>query len=132
MERNGLARFTEVIPGDYTERAGTDAGTRLVARRQLPTAIFAANDLVAVGVIDALERTGREVPRDVSVVGYDNTFFARLRHVSLTTVDQPREEMGRLALELLAERIGGLRFQPRLVLTTPTLVCRDTTGPPRT
>ena len=131
MERYGLARFAEVIPGDYTERAGAEAGMQLSTRRQLPTAIFAANDLVAVGVIDALERTGREVPRDVSVVGYDNTFFARLRHVSLTTIDQPREEMGRLALDLLAERIGGLRTSSRLVLTTPTLVCRDTTGPPR-
>ncbi len=93
--------------------------------------MFAANDLVAVGAIETLERSGHEVPGDVSVVGYDNTFFARLRHVSLTTVDQPREEMGRIALGLLADRMTGQRRAPELVLTTPTLVIRSTTARPR-
>jgi DNA-binding LacI/PurR family transcriptional regulator len=131
MARAGLGRFIDVIPGDFTERAGTEAATALSARRSLPSAVFAANDLVAVGLIDALERDGRQVPGDVSVVGYDNTFFARLRHVSLTTVDQPREEMGRCALSLLVERMDGRRKVPELVLTTPRLVARDTTAPPR-
>ena len=99
MERAGLGRFIEVLAGRL-HRAGRHRAPRppLVRRRSLPTAVFAANDLVAVGAIETLERNGHEVPGDVSVVGYDNTFFARLRHVSLTTVDQPREEMGRLAL----------------------------------
>ena len=132
MERAGLGRFVEVIHGDFTERAGADAAAALVSRRKLPTAVFAANDLVAVGAIDTLERNGHLVPADLSVVGYDNTFFARLRHVSLTTVDQPREDMGRLALELLSDRIDGRRRTPQLVLTTPTLVRRDTSAPPAT
>ena len=99
MERRGLGRFIEILAGDFTERAGTEAAAALVRRRSLPTAVFAANDLVAVGAIETLERNGHEVPGAVSVVGYDNTFFARLQHVSLTTVDQPREEMGRIALQ---------------------------------
>ncbi len=131
MERAGLGRHVEVLPGDFTERAGTVAGAALAERAAIPTAIFAANDLVAVGAIDALERRGARVPADVSVVGYDNTFFARLAHISLTTVDQPREEMGHLAVGLLAARMGGRRAGPELVLTTPTLVPRDTTAPPR-
>lgn len=130
MERAGLGRFIEILPGDFTERAGTDAAAALVRRRNLPTAVFAANDLVAVGAIETLERNGHEVPAAVSVVGYDNTFFARLRHVSLTTVDQPREEMGRMALGLLVDRMLGRRRAPELVLTTPTLVARGTTAPP--
>ena len=89
MERAGLGRHIEVLGGDYTERAGAEAGELIAARARLPTALFAANDLVAVGAIDAIERRGHGVPADVSVVGYDNTFFARLGRVSLTTVDQP-------------------------------------------
>ena len=68
-------------------------------------------------------------PPTCPIVGYDNTFFARLRHVSLTTVDQPREEMGRLALDLLVDRIRDRRRTRQLVLTTPTLVTRATTAP---
>ena len=131
MERAGLGRHIEVLGGDYTERAGAEAGELIAARTRLPTALFAANDLVAVGAIDAIERRGYGVPADVSVVGYDNTFFARLGHVSLTTVDQPREEMGRIAVKLLADRMDGGHRSSELVLTTPTLVARDTTGPPR-
>ena len=65
----------------------------------------------------------------MSVVGYDNTFFARLSHISLTTVDQPREEMGRLAVQLLAARVEGSAGEPELVLTTPTFILRRTTAP---
>ena len=128
MTEAGLAQCIDVLPGDYTERAGSTAGAALAARPRLPTAIFAANDLVAVGVIDALERAGARVPDDVSVVGFDNTFFARLGHISLTTVDQPRELMGRTAARLVAARVGGHRGDPELVLTTPTFIARSTTA----
>jgi DNA-binding LacI/PurR family transcriptional regulator len=131
MAKAGLDRFAEVLPGEFTERAGTEAADVLVQRRRVPTAVFAANDLVAVGAIDALERGGHDVPAAVSVVGYDNIFFARLGHVSLTTVDQPRDEMGRTAIGLLDERIAGSAEPSRLVLTEPHLVERTTTAPPR-
>ena len=131
MTAAGLGHHVEVLPGDFSEQAGTDAAASLVARRAMPTAVFAANDLAAVGAIDALERNGHDVPKDVSVVGFDNTFFARLGHVSLTTVDQPRELMGRLALELLAARMRSRRKASELVLTEPSLVVRGTTAAPR-
>ena len=95
----GLGGHAVVVAGDFTEEAGVH-GRRGAARGgdPLPTAVFAANDLVAAGRARPAGGRGRPVPDDVSIVGYDNTFLAALHHMSLTTVDQPRHEMGRLAL----------------------------------
>jgi DNA-binding LacI/PurR family transcriptional regulator len=131
MRANRLARQALVIPGDFTEEAGVSAAAELLRRPELPTAIFAANDMVAAGLLGGLDRAGVEVPGDVSIVGYDNISIAHLAHVSLTTVDQPRTEMGRLALELLLDRIDNRRAN-EVRLIEPSLVIRSTTAPPRT
>jgi len=127
MQRHGLTPL--VIRGEYTEAAGTAAIRELVGAP--PTAVIAANDLNAVGAISALEAAGFSVPADVSVVGYDNTWLAALRHVSLTTIDQPRNEMGRLAAEALVQRVRGERAEPARHLLRPRLIVRATTAAPR-
>ncbi|MGI8863111.1 MAG: LacI family DNA-binding transcriptional regulator [Solirubrobacteraceae bacterium] len=129
MKARGLARYARVIPGDFTEEAGTRAAQELL-RERLPTAVFAANDVIAAGLLGGFDRAGIIVPDEVSIVGYDNISIAHLAHVSLTTIDQPRTAMGRIALELLLDRIEHRRSGV-LRLLEPTLVVRSTTGPPR-
>jgi DNA-binding LacI/PurR family transcriptional regulator len=130
MKARSLTAHARVIPGDFTEEAGTNAARELLGEPELPTAVFAANDMVAAGLLGEFDRAGVAVPDDVSIVGYDNISIAHFAHVSLTTVDQPRTEMGRMALELLLGRIE--RRRPRVVrLVEPTLVVRSTTAPPR-
>lgn len=124
MTRYGLAPI--VVDGDFNEEAGFTATAQLMSLREPPTAIFASNDLAAVGVLAYLRKEKIRVPEDVSVVGYDDTVLARVGPVSLTTVHQPRQQYGRRALELLTERMAG-RSEPKHELIRPRLVIRATT-----
>jgi DNA-binding LacI/PurR family transcriptional regulator len=90
--------------------------------------VFAAPSHAALGALDAIEEDGLAVPRDMSLVGYDNSSIASSRHISLTSIDQPHTEMGRLAARLLNERIGGADGPARHHVLTPRLVPRRTTG----
>ncbi|HYQ70173.1 LacI family DNA-binding transcriptional regulator [Actinophytocola sp.] len=125
MKRHGLE--PRVVRGEYTESAGAAAIRSLHAPF---TAVIAANDLNAVGVLSALAELGLGVPADVSVVGYDNTWLAALRHIGLTTIDQPRHEMGRLAAEALIARVRGEVPNPARLVVRPSLVVRTSTAPP--
>jgi DNA-binding LacI/PurR family transcriptional regulator len=129
MTQYGLLSYIVVEPGDFTEEGGYRAARALLSRRPRPTAIFAPNDLVAIGALSAADELGHRVPADLSIVGYDNTHLAAIRHISLTTVDQPRRDMGRVAAELLCARIDDLLRAPRQTLVVPHLVTRATTGP---
>jgi DNA-binding LacI/PurR family transcriptional regulator len=128
MTRLGLE--PHVVPGEFTEAAGVRAAEALLKGDTLPTAVFAANDLVAAGALDRFEDAGLRIPEDLSIIGYDNTFLAALHHMSLTTIDQPRPEIGRLALRTLVERIDGERSSAVHHRVEPSLVVRATTAPP--
>lgn len=128
MKGFGLADHAQIVAGDFTEAAGARGAERLLHAATLPTAIFTANDLSGVGALDAIERGGLLVPDAISVVGFDNTALAALNHIGLTTIHQPRREMGAAAATMLIDAIND-RGALTDVLMAPSLVVRHTTAP---
>lgn len=127
MARHGLDANIVVVPGGLTDAAGYAAAR--VALEQRPTALFAANDLAAMGALAAVHEAGLGVPEDVSVVGYDGIAIGALRRVDLTTVAQPLHEMGALAANRLLDRIAQPDASAEHVVVPTTLAVRGTTGP---
>ncbi|HYG56936.1 MAG TPA: LacI family DNA-binding transcriptional regulator [Symbiobacteriaceae bacterium] len=117
-----------VVWGEFTLDSGCHAGQVLFGRAPRPTAIFAGNDLMAMGVMRAADEAGLSVPEDLSLVGFDDIQMAGLLRPGLTTVHQPAYDMGRLAMSMLLERIGGSTagagrrhvFQPELIVRGTT------------
>lgn len=119
----------EALPGDWTAESGYRAGLRLTEIDAV-TAVFAANDQMAIGVVRAFRESGRDIPTDVSIVGFDGLPDAAQLWPPLTTVMQHPERVGALAVDaLLAELDGAERTQTPLVGTE--LLVRESTAPPR-
>ncbi len=131
MTEAGPGVVMSTAAGDFTEDGGAAGiGTLFDHGADLPTAVFASNDFSAIGAMSALEERGFSIPGDVSVIGYDNSSLAGLRHIGLTSINQPRHEMGRLAVEFLLERLDGGRGRARHTVLEPSLVVRQTTAAP--
>ena len=116
-----------VRPGRNTFESGLEAARELLALKPRPTAIFAANDDMAAGVLFEAQERGLRVPDDVSVAGFDNTLLAARIWPGLTTIHQPIWEMGELAAKCLIDRISGREVDSHTALPT-TIVRRRSTG----
>jgi LacI family transcriptional regulator len=130
MDAHGLAEHIDTIPTRYTREGGYLGTKQLLARPQRPTAIFAGADIAAMGVLEAIAEAGLNVPGDISVAGYDNSVYATLGPISLTSVDQGGHQMGSHAARLLLERIADRNRPSALISLSPTLVVRRSTAPP--
>jgi DNA-binding LacI/PurR family transcriptional regulator len=129
MRRLGLEANIRIAGGGFTLTHGADGVDELLRDRP-PTAIFAANDVVAMGAMERLATLGLSTPGDVSVVGYDNSTLAAQHRIGLTSVDQPLSQMGELAGAMLQERLTG-RVSPSRHVLAPKLVERESTAPLR-
>ncbi len=111
-------------------QVGHDVTCKLLSRGQPFTALFAFNDISAIGAIQALREGGKRVPEDVSVVGFDDIQSAAYQNPGLTTVRQPLREMGLIAAETLLGRINatGRKEYPKEIVVKPELVVRGTTA----
>jgi LacI family transcriptional regulator len=129
----GEAEIRVVATTNLTVAAGRRAGAEIadLAPGERPTAVFCANDLLALGVLQEMTMRGVNVPRDITIVGYDDIDFAAAAAVPLTSVRQPREQLGRAAAQLLLEEANEPRLhQHRHVVFQPELVVRDSSAEP--
>lgn len=115
-----------VVPGDYSEASGEAAMRSLLAEGDPPDAVFAASDLMAVGVLRAVRDAGLTVPGDLAVVGFDDSPVCRHTDPELTTVAQPVVEMGAVMAGLLLDRIAGREVPAETVLPTRLVVRAST------
>ncbi len=128
MRANGLD--ADIVSTSYTREGGYLGAQQLLTRPSRPTAIFAGADIVAIGVLEALTEAGLSVPEDISVAGYDNTNFAALGPISLTSVDQAGHHIGATAARFLLDRIADRGRPTAQVKLSPTLVVRRSTAAP--
>lgn len=131
VARHGLTDRARVVEGDFSEGAGAAAAASLLRTDGSATGVVAANDRIALGLLDALVRADRAVPQEVSVVGFDDSALARLGHVRLTSVSQEPAEQARCAVAAALERLDAGRTAHREVVLEPRLVVRGTTAAPR-
>lgn len=119
---------SRVEHAEYSERGGYEAMRRLLETQPEIDAVFAANDLLAIGAMEAIAQAGRRVPTDISVVGYDDVRLASLVRPRLTTVRQSAHDMATEGMRMLLETLGETRPPPHAVGIEPTLVIRDSCG----
>jgi DNA-binding LacI/PurR family transcriptional regulator len=114
----------------FDTASGYQAALRLLRMLPRPTAIFACNDLMAYGVLQAARELGLRCPEDLSIAGFDSLEFAKFTDPSLTSVYQPGYQLGATATRLLLQRVDGLRSAPKKVLLPTDLKKRNSVGPP--
>ncbi|MBW3097555.1 LacI family DNA-binding transcriptional regulator [Pseudohoeflea coraliihabitans] len=132
MQAAGLDMPAELVrTGDFSLKSGELQGQLLFEQSEPPTAIFAANDEMAFGAIQAMAARGLTVPEDVSVVGFDDLSLSKAFQPPLTTVSQPRIEIGRTAMLRLLDLIEQGETSQAVTVLGTELIIRGTTAPPR-
>ena len=127
----GLPSAGLLQPGDFTSEGGYAAMHAILRRTPRPSAVFVANDLMAIGALCAAHECGVAVPDELSLVGFDDIELARFACPPLTTVAQPKQRIAAMAVDMLLERIEGRRQDVRKVVLQPELRVRASTAPYR-
>jgi DNA-binding LacI/PurR family transcriptional regulator len=116
-----------IVKGNYQYEGGYRAARQLLLMKQPPTGIFACNDLMAVGAMRAAQELGQQIPIDLSVVGYDDIQLASFTTPPLTTISQPRYDIGVIAATMLLERMHDWDLPPRRRVVDIDLQIRQST-----
>jgi DNA-binding LacI/PurR family transcriptional regulator len=125
----GLEPFA-VLYGDYGVQFGYETAKKWIQGNSLPSAVFAGDDNIAIGLMNALLEAGIRVPETISVIGYDDQLIASELHPFLTTIRQPAEKIGQSAVEFLLKGIDSKMVRSITLKLKPELIIRETTGKP--
>ncbi len=128
LEAGIAINSAQIVEGDYTQPSGYAAMQQLLALPTPPTAVFAANDSMAMGALRAITAAGLRVPEDIAVVGFDDLPLANFATPALTTMRQPIELMGHTAASLLIDQLEGRAATPSQILLPVNLVIRESCG----
>ena len=130
LTRHGIPLDDSLIVGrDFRTENGYIETKFLLKSSHPPTALFTTSDLITLGALQAISEEGLEVPRDISIVAFDDIESAGFFRCPITAVAQPKENMGRMAVKLLVDQIKGQgKFEPRQMVLKPTLVIRESVG----
>ncbi|HTF96516.1 MAG TPA: LacI family DNA-binding transcriptional regulator [Cellvibrio sp.] len=118
-----------IAEGDFTMWSGLNAAFQFCNMKNRPTAIFSMNDEMAIGAMQTLKNQGIRIPEDISVTGFDDIAYAKYSDPSLTTISQPAEEMGKMAMDMLLKVIEGEPLSQRECVLPTEFIIRKSTGP---
>jgi DNA-binding LacI/PurR family transcriptional regulator len=130
LEEAGLTPF-HIEQGTFGIPSGYSIAMRWIQSGRLPTAVFAADDFIALGVMDAFKNERIRIPEDVSIVGFDDQIYAEEFRPTLTTIRQPFEKIGRQGVDILLKLIKDPSKRNVTMEFDPTLIVRESTGAPR-
>lgn len=126
LSQAGLALEREYcFTGGYDQKAGYEAGLRIAEMEKRPTAVCAASDVIAIGVMMALREKGLRIPEDVAVIGLDDIGFDQVMTPCLSSARMMQKELGKCAVSFLLARLDGDDSQPKKIIYQPELVVRD-------
>ncbi|WP_104040304.1 substrate-binding domain-containing protein [Vibrio hyugaensis] len=113
-----------IVESDFECEGGYQAFKKMAARGMLPSSIFVSNDMMAMGVINAANELGIQIPEQLSIIGYDDIHIAKFMSPSLTTIHQPKYRLGQAAVETLLRKLNDKSDESQVVQLEPTLVER--------
>lgn len=126
LREEGLdIREEYIVNQTYSYRGGMRGIKQLFGQDDPPTAVFCISDIIAVGAIKELRKQGLSVPRDVAIVGFDNNSIAPMYEPSITTIAQPRYDIGKKTMEIMLQRIRGTGGNPSITTMEHELIIRD-------
>jgi LacI family transcriptional regulator len=130
LREAGIEKRKEWVKvGDFTEESGYHAMEELLSAPELPTAVFAGNDMIAYGAVKAVKDAGLRIPEDISIGGFDDDFLSRYLNPPLTTMSLPAASLGAEAARLIVDAIKGSEIQERQIILSPHLSIRESCRP---